>query len=163
MMRPGESKRLKSNQSFNALVDHSITDVSYNMLCRIAMFLVRNILQYLYCKVKSLWCTWFQGIKFCSRSSTNPRFAKFKTVKTEPQLIICKSLGKEELKSKKQGAADLQYQSSLLFPCKFLCIKNIRQNKIFAMLRKLRHLWHMIYIFLRMVTFWLRQYQAVRG
>ena len=102
MMRPGESKRLKSNQSFNALVDHSITDVSYNMLCRIAMFLVRNILQYLYCKVKSLWCTWFQGIKFCSRSSTNPRFAKFKTVKTEPQLIICKSLGKEELKRNRE-------------------------------------------------------------
>lgn len=48
MMRPGEAKRLKSNQSFNALVDHSITDVSYSMLCRIAVFLVRNMLQYFY-------------------------------------------------------------------------------------------------------------------
>ena len=31
MMRPGEAKRLKSNQSFNTLVDHSRTDVSYSI------------------------------------------------------------------------------------------------------------------------------------
>ena len=32
MMRPREAKRLKSNQSFNALVDHSITDVTGQIL-----------------------------------------------------------------------------------------------------------------------------------